>query len=324
MRRLSEILQSRNGVALITVILIISILVAASLELNRSSRVDIYDAANISDGIKLIYIAKSGFYGAAALLVNSKNEYETLRDDWANAELISARSKALFPNGSFLVKIDDEKGKIPLNKLVSGSAVNDDIKDMLIRLLEQPEFDLEAGGAAEIVDAIIDWIDDNEEIAGLGAESSYYASLTIPYTAKNAQLDCIEELLMVKGVTAELFGGTKDKPGLSQYVTVYGTGAININTAPKMVLRALSADITAELADEMDEHRRAKGNDLSTIAWYQKVSGMEGITIKPGLIEIAKSNYFQIYSIGMADKMEQSVSGVMQRSPFQIMSWRQN
>ncbi len=96
MKRLKKILQNHSGVALITVILIISILVAAALELNRSSRADIYDAANISDGIKLTYIAKSGFYGAAALLINSKNDYETLRDDWANAEVLSAQSKALF------------------------------------------------------------------------------------------------------------------------------------------------------------------------------------------------------------------------------------
>jgi hypothetical protein len=50
---------------LITVILIIVILIAVVIELNRSSRADIYDAANLSDGIKLSYIAKSGFYGAA-------------------------------------------------------------------------------------------------------------------------------------------------------------------------------------------------------------------------------------------------------------------
>jgi general secretion pathway protein K len=324
MKRLKKIFQNHSGVALITVILMISILVAAALELNRSSRADVYDAANISDGIKLIYIAKSGFYGAAALLINSKNEYETLRDDWANAEILSARSKGFFPNGYFMVKIEDEKGKIPLNKLVTGSAVNADIKNMMLRLLGQPEFGLDEKKAAEIVDAIIDWIDDNDEVTGMGAESSYYLSQPIPYTAKNAQLDCIEELLMIKGITSELFAGTKEKPGLAQYVTIYGTGAINISTAPKMVLRALSPDITVELADKMDEYRKNKSNNLSSTEWYKKVSGMEGITIKPELIEMVKSNYFKIYATGVADKMEQSVSGVMQRSPFQIMSWRQN
>lgn len=324
MKQLKSIWQSQSGIALITVILIISILVAAALELNRSSRADVYDAANLSDGIKLGYIAKSGFYGAAVLLVNAQNEYETLRDDWAHAEILSAQSKSFFPNGYFIVRIEDEKGKIPLNKLVVGGAVNENIKAVLLRLLELPEFDLKENQAAEILDAIIDWIDENDDVTGRGAESSYYLSQALPYTAKNTPLDCIDELLMIKGITSELFAGTKEKPGLAQFVTIYGTGAVNINTAPKMVLRALSSEITVELADKMDEYRRTKGNILSSVDWYKKVSGMEGMTIKPELIEMVKSNYFKIYSTGAADKMEQRISGVIQRSPFSIVNWRQD
>jgi general secretion pathway protein K len=146
----------------------------------------------------------------------------------------------------------------------------------------------------------------------------------MPYAAKNAPLDCIEELLMIRGITNELFAGIKEKPALRQLVTIYGTGIISINTAPKMVLRALSPDITAELAGKMDEYRRSKGNNLSSVDWYKKVPGMENVTIKPGLIDVAKSNYFRIYATGVADKMEQNISGVLQRSPFQIMSWRQD
>jgi general secretion pathway protein K len=324
MKRFNKILQNQSGIALITVILIISILVAAALELNRSSRADIYSAANISDGLKLTYIAKSGFYGAASLLANSKNSYETLSDDWANAQVLSAQSKSLFTNGYFMVSIEDEKGKIPLNKLVTGSVVKEDIKDMLLRLLKQPEFKLNEREAAEIVDAIIDWIDTDDTVSASGAESSYYRSLPMPYAAKNAPLDCIEELLMIRGITNELFAGIKEKPALRQLVTIYGTGIISINTAPKMVLRALSPDITVELAGKMDEYRRSKGNNLSSVDWYKKVPGMENVTIKPGLIDVAKSNYFRIYATGVADKMEQNISGVLQRSPFQIMSWRQD
>jgi len=322
MRRMKDILQSQSGIALVTVILIISILVAAALELNRSTRADVYDAANLSDGFKLAYVAKSGFYGAAALLVNSNNPYDTLRDDWANTEALSAQSTALFTNGYFMINIEDEKGKIPLNKLVAGSTVNADIKDMLLRLLAQPEFDLGDRKAAQIVDAIIDWLDADTSVTGMGAESSYYASLPGPYAAKNAPLDCIEELLMVKGITNELFAGTKDKPALRQLVTIYGTGAININTAPKMVLRSLSPDITVEMADKMDAYRRSKSSDLSSAEWYHRVPGIGNATIKTGLIDVAKGNYFKIYSMGVADKMQQSVSGVIQRSPFQLMSWR--
>jgi general secretion pathway protein K len=324
MKHLKRILGNRSGIALITVILILSILVAAALELNRSSRSDIYQAANTGDGLKLIYIAKSGFYAAAALLADSKGEYETLRDDWAQAEVLSAQSKTLFDNGSFAVRIEDEKGKIPLNKLVAGGTVNDNIREVLLRLLKQKEFGLEEAKAAEIVDAIIDWMDENEDITGMGAESSYYSSLSVPYAAKNAPLDCIEELLMVKGMTNELFGGTSKTPALAQFLTIYGTGVISINTAPKMVLRSLSPEITDELTDRMDEYRKNTNHDLSSANWYKNVSGMGGVTIQADLIDVAKSNYFRIYSTGVSDKMRQNIVGVLQRSPLKIMSWRQD
>ena len=317
---------NNRGIALITVILIVAILMAVAIELNRSSRADIYDAANLSDGIKLTYIAKSGFYGAAALLSNSNNDYITLRDDWAKADLLSEKSTSLFTDGYFIATVEDEAGKIPLNKLVNGNEYNPDIKEILIRLLGQPEFGLDERKAAEIVDAIKDWIDADNVTTGYGAETSYYTSLDPPYEAKNAPLDCIEELLMVKGITNEIFNGTKEKPGLAQYVTADSDGAININTAPKMVLRALSAEISAELADKMDEYRRKEGNDLSSPQWYKQVPGMENVTIKPGLITV-KSNYFKIISLGKMKNMARSLSGVVKRSEqksFQIIKWRQD
>jgi len=318
--------HNNKGIALITVILIIAILMAVAIELNRSSYADIHDAANLSDGIKLTYIAKSGFYGAAALLTNSKNDYDTLRDDWAKADLLSEKSASLFTDGYFIATVEDETGKIPLNKLVNGNEYNSDIKEILIRLLSEPEFGLDEKKAAEIVDSIKDWIDADNSTTGYGAESSYYSSLDPSYEAKNAQLDCIEELLMVKGITKEIFNGTKEKPGLKGFVTADSDGVININTAPKMVLRALSPNIDAEAADRIDEYRRKEGNDLSSSQWYRQVPGMAGVTIKPELITV-KSNYFKIISVGSMKNMTQSLSGVVKRSDqksFQIIKWRQD
>ena len=94
MKRVKKILRSHSGVALITVILIISILVAAALELNRSSRAQIFILLPISAMASAYVDCQSGFYAAAALLINARNEYETLRDDWANAEVLSAQSNA--------------------------------------------------------------------------------------------------------------------------------------------------------------------------------------------------------------------------------------
>jgi general secretion pathway protein K len=130
---------------------------------------------------------------------------------------------------------------------------------------------------------------------------------------------------MVKGVTKEVFYGTKEKPALAGYVTADSDGLININTAPKMVLRALSADINAAAADKMDEYRRKEGNDLSSPQWYKQVPGMENVTIKAELITV-KSNYFKIISVGKMKNMSQGLSGVVKRSgpTVQIIKWRQD
>jgi general secretion pathway protein K len=316
---------NRRGVALVLVILMISILVAVTLELNRSSRADIYDAVNLSDGIRLIYTAKSGFNAGVGLLLAHKGEIFTLTDDWANTGQLAEKSKALFHEGYFELFVEDESGKIQINRLVNGNDYNEDIRGMLVRLLGQPEFKLDDGRIHEIVDAIKDWIDPDNDITGAGAESAYYLSLANPYPVKNGRLDCIDELLMIKGMTKSLYYGTKEAPGLRQCLTVYGDGRININTAPRLVLKSLSKELSPEMADRMDEYRRSKDHDLSRASWYQKVPGMESMTMNPGLITTSGS-FFKIVSIGILRRMSQTVTGVIKREQSQktakILSWK--
>jgi len=304
---------NNRGIALITVILIVSVLIAFAIELNRSTRADIYDAANVSDGIKLTYIAKSGVYGAVAALDVSKNDYVTLLDEWANMETLSVQSKELFEDGYFIVRVEDESGKIPLNKL----AENNKIYETLVSLLKLPEFALEESKAEEIVAAIKDWIDADNDVTSGGVESSYYLSLDPPYRAKNKPLDCIEELLMIKGVTKEIFAGTPEKPGLAQYVTVVGDEKINVNTAPVMVLRALSDFITPEVAQKMDEYRRNKeNNDVLGSDWYKYYEESLGNIAK------VQSNYFKIISSGKMNDMQQTITAIFNKSDKKILQWR--
>jgi general secretion pathway protein K len=317
---------NERGVALILVILIVSILVTVTLEINRSSRAEVYDATNLSDSIKLLYIAKSGFHAGIGLLLVDKNNFDALFEDWADVKLIARKSRTLFKDGYFDVPIEDESGKIQINRLVTGNAFNEDVKGLMIRLLNQPEFGLEEKRIVEILEAMKDWIDNDDEITGTGgAERAYYSTLENPYTTKNGPLDCIDELLMIKGMTRKLYYGTRETPGLRQLLTVYGDGRININTAPKQVLRALSADMTVEAADKMDVYRRNKDNDLANILWYQKVTGMVNITLDSRMITTT-SSIFRIVSTGILHQMSQTVSGVIKRETdrkmVKILSWK--
>ena len=144
----------------------VSIIIAVTIQLNRDTRSEVYEAANLSDGIRLRYVAESGFYAGEALLLADKNAFDALTELWANTEMLSLKSEGFFDNGSFKLVIEDEGGKIPINSLVSGSAYNAPIRDLLLRLLTGPYFRLDQRKAEELLDAIKDWIDADDEVTG--------------------------------------------------------------------------------------------------------------------------------------------------------------
>ena len=71
------------------------------------------------------------------------------------------------------------------------------------------------GMTAELADAILDFIDDDDEPRTNGCESEYYKSLTPSYPAKNGPLETLDELLLVRGVTPDLlYGEDANRNGL--------------------------------------------------------------------------------------------------------------
>jgi type II secretory pathway component PulK len=130
-------------------------------------------------------------------------------------------------NGSGLV---DEERKINLNTADAPA----------LSLILQNGAGLDKDKAEELAYCIIDWrdSDSNMEHAEYGAEDDYYHSLSLPYATKNSNFESLDELLLVKGVNRDIF----DK--LKPFVTVFGSGAVNINTASKEVLMALGLSET--------------------------------------------------------------------------------
>jgi type II secretory pathway component PulK len=89
--------------------------------------------------------------------------------------------------------------------------------------------------AQELAASIVDWRDADSELSipSGSAESSYYRGLPEPYDAKNAEFEVLDEVLLVKGIDESVFDSIKD------YITIYGGGKVNINTASGPVLFAL-------------------------------------------------------------------------------------
>jgi type II secretory pathway component PulK len=121
---------------------------------------------------------------------------------------------------------------------------------VLANLLEKAG-GLKPEAARQVAAAIIDWRDTDSTISeGGGAETGYYLTLQPPYQCKNAPFDVPEELLLVKGVNPAIFSRLKP------YITVWGEGQVNINTAPFNVLLALG--LPEGLADKILRFRAGK------------------------------------------------------------------
>jgi hypothetical protein len=64
----------------------------------------------------------------------------------------------------------------------------------------------------------MDWIDPDDEPREMGAEMEYYGMLQPPYMPKNAPLDTVEELLLVRGVFPQmLFGYDTNRNGVLDF-----------------------------------------------------------------------------------------------------------
>jgi DNA uptake protein ComE-like DNA-binding protein len=71
------------------------------------------------------------------------------------------------------------------------------------------------GMTEDVADAILDWLDEDDETREVGAEYDYYSSLDPPYAPKNGPFETVEELLLVRGVTPDLlFGRDVNRNGM--------------------------------------------------------------------------------------------------------------
>ena len=134
------------------------------------------------------------------------------------------------------------------------------------------------GMTEDTADAILDWIDEDSEPREYGAEDEYYLALPTAYSAANAPVQSVDDLLLVRGVTAPLlygadanrngildadeqqhYGVSIDTPGAlgwAAYLTVHGsesnlgptgTPRVNINVDD---LETLYDDLVTAMGDE--------------------------------------------------------------------------
>jgi general secretion pathway protein K len=127
-----------------------------------------------------------------------------------------------YGGGQVRVAIQDESGKIDLNE------AQRDVLDPMMRSVGVEDEKRDA-----LVDAILDWRDE-DNLRGLrGAEDDDYAAAGLDYGAKDGPFNCVEELQQVLGMTPALY------KRLEPMITINSRqGNVELQVAPPEVLRA--------------------------------------------------------------------------------------
>lgn len=318
--------RDNQGFALLLAVMVIGLLVALTLEFNAAMRDELMASANVHDGIVLKSTARSGVALAMSVLREHAvaEKADTLLDDWADRTFLSALLSSLCLDGRGDLTITDTSRRININRLVDESGlVSQRYTNLLRRFLSFEDFKLLSEEIEDILDAVTDWLDPDDEVTHFGAENSYYKSLEKPYSCRNGPMQSIEELLLVKGITHEIFYGMEDIPGIAQFLTVHGDGRVNINTAHPVVLWSLSERMDHEMARDMASYRQDEANDITFTSWYKQVAGMADISLDAELISVI-SSHFEILSEGVKGRMRRGVTAVVEKSDQQLnlISWK--
>jgi general secretion pathway protein K len=307
--------RNERGIALLLTLVILVLLTAIIVEFDYGAKVNLITAGNFRDEVQAIYLAKSGVAAARAALKDDAlhhGAYDALTELWAQP--IPAYPVG---EGAVSIEITDESGKIDINRLGNKDpTVRNDTKAILIRLLDVLEVDRNM--IEPIVQATQNWVDPVS--ANDCPEEFYYEQQNPPYRCKKGLMDTLSELLLVRGVSPEIY--KKIQP----YVTTVSSPfhPINVNTADVPVLEALDENMNADIAACIQDRRPYENSSMSDFFGCGQAVGICGIT-SPCRRQIGVlSSYFTVKSHAAMHDTEKVITAMIQRqgSKTNLLSWQ--
>lgn len=289
---------NQKGVALLIVLWVLILLTVIVTQFAYSMRGEVEISKNFKEETLSYYKAKAGMNLALAeimlyprcvyLNVDGKlapcgqaTEEEAQRQAGAEPERTEAQAPHQLAVGAsgYDYSVIDEESKLNLN-FISKRTI-----DKLLELTGVKDANLRD----IISDSILDWRDKDNAHRVNGAETDYYSGLPNPYRSKDGDFDSVEELGLVRGMTTEILYGNRrpgsqsdrrpaggEEPdsyyGIYQYLTVFSSGRVNLNTASDIVLQVMG--LNEEQARQIIETRPYRS--FPTLA-----SSVRGFTLIP-------------------------------------------
>ncbi len=271
--------RTTQGFILITVLLVIVLLSGLVLAFNRQTQTSLQQLNESGRRAKALNAARSGLHLVMAALAG-RSDLHSL-PEWREA--FTAEKTVPFADLSCALQIRLENGKMNVNHLVTANGQLDRPRvDQLLQLIDLLNGYRQNGPPIGygLVPALVDWLDPDDQVTHFdfvrrdnrGAEKSHYLQNEPPYACANGPFSFLEQLLWVKGIEAPSFHGKGQRPGLKQFLTVYGPGEVDVNSADPLLLQSLSPRITPALAQRIVNQRKDK--PFTSLAQLQTFAGL--------------------------------------------------
>lgn len=295
-----------SGFVLIATLVILAVLVAIVTEFVYRVHVSASRASNFAEGQRAALLAGKGVELAEQALKEMLKSGPNIAIDKDGLLFTSSEGES-----SVVIRVNDELGKASLRTVYANGVENGRTHPVFSRLLEG----LGIKGREGLEDSLADWIDGDDQPRAYGAEGpEHYLRLKAPYEARNEYPGSIGELLLIKGFSPQVLAMLK--PVVSPYNT---DGLVNVNTAPREVLLALSEEMTEELASNLIKRRMERPfKDRSEI---MKVPGFE--TAGYGLMDSIRveSRIFSVHSRATSGEVSREIEAVFEVGKG-VLYWR--
>lgn len=237
--------SNQRGSVMISVLWVIATMSIIVLALSFEARSDIERAGLFRDRAKAYWMARGA-------VERAKYDYavSSLRGDPPDEK--KSRFHYRFAEGG---------ANCVLRSNSSMMSVNSSDRRLWDQLFQYLGLDMDQSNA--LFDAIMDWRDGDDLARLNGAESDYYLGLEPPYLPRNGPFFSVEELLLVRGITEEMFyGAFRDgvrKTGIQDVISLSApfTSTFDINSCPPEVLMVFLG-ITPEEARIIIEAREER------------------------------------------------------------------
>ncbi|HEX9485061.1 MAG TPA: helix-hairpin-helix domain-containing protein [Gemmatimonadaceae bacterium] len=222
--------RRRDGFALMAALWLVVIVGVTGYELSVHSRSRRLAVANSLEKVAAdaaaeaaLETVRAGLESRLAHPLDARSQFlrDAAFDPWSDLAFVH-HDTLLLGDERATMQAYDAGSRLQLNR-----ASESDIRRLLAGLL------MDASVADRLAQSIMDWRDPDNFRRVRGAERDDYLRAGARVLPSNADFDRVSELRDVDGMTPELY--TRVAP----YLTVFGTGQININSAPAPVLRSL-------------------------------------------------------------------------------------